>query len=173
MDTTALITFAMALVVIAVFFGTMFGIQLAVAKGKNLQPVLQTADTVIDAAKAANDSVGKLLIPEPAESIIDKVLTVAQSGVHEAEQLYQSGQLPPDLRKEQAVQSALNLLKLEGREITPEIEAALRGAVEDAVYIMKSTSPGSSGTQPVQVPYTPQDPSPQVPDAPAQDAPAV
>lgn len=136
MDTTTLITFGIGILVIAVFFGAMLGIQFYMAKGKNPGKVIDTADAIIDTAKAANDSVGKLLIPAPAEAIIDKVLTVAQSGVHEAEQLYQSGQLPPDLRKEQAVQSALNLLKLEGREITPEIEAAIRGAAEDAVFVM-------------------------------------
>lgn len=171
MDTQVLISLVIGVIAIAAFFGTMFGIQRMVAKGGNPQKVLGAADTVVDGVKALNDSVGKLLIPAPAENIIDRVLQVAQSGVHQAQQLYNSGNLPPDLRKDQAVNYALNLLKLEGREITPELEAALRGAVEDAVYIMKFASPGSSGTQDsVQV----TEPSPKVPpDTPAQDAPAV
>ena len=60
----------------------------------------------MDTAVEANTTI-KTFIPAPVESIIDMVLKVTQAGVHSAQQIYNSGQLPPDLRKEQATQYAV------------------------------------------------------------------
>ena len=78
----------------------------------------------------------KTFIPAPVEGIIDTVLKVT-AGVHSAQQLYNSGQLPPDLRKEKAMEYAVNMIKLTGREVTLDLEQTIRDTAEAAVYIMK------------------------------------
>ena len=99
--TTQTITLLIAILSLACFFGTMYGIQALVKQGKDPGKQLQIADTIVDTAEAANTAI-KSYIPAPVENIIDMVLKVTQAGVHSAQQLYNSGQLPPDLRKEQA-----------------------------------------------------------------------
>ena len=56
--------------------------------------------------------------------------------------LYIRGQLPPDQRKEQATQYAVYMIKLTGREVTPELEQTIRNTAEAAVYVMKQKDPG-------------------------------
>lgn len=154
MEIQTLISFGIGLVAIAAFFGAMLGVQRLAVNGKDPGNAIKTAGVLVDGVKALNDSVGKLVLPGAAENIIDRILQVAQSGVHQAEQLYNSGNLPPDLRKDQAVNYALNLLQLEGRKITPELEAALRGAVEDAVFLMKQMQPPKTSVNEAQTAQT-------------------
>lgn len=113
------------------------GTWLLTKSGKNTSAILNTADTVVDGLKTANDTLGKLL-PSPVEVIIDKVLQTAQAGVHAAQQLYDSSQLSEDERKQKAFETAMNLLKLEGYVPTPELEAAVRDAIETGVFVMKN-----------------------------------
>jgi len=134
------ITLLIALLCLACFFGTMYGIQALVKQGKDPGKQLQVADSIVDTAEAANTAI-KSYIPAPVESIIDMILKVTQSGVHSAQQLYNSGQLPLDLRKEQATEYAVNMIKLTGREVTPELEQAIRGTAEAGVYVMKLKDP--------------------------------
>ena len=130
------ITLLIAILSLVCFFGTMYGIQVLVKQGKDPGKQLQVADSIMDTAIAANTTI-KTFIPAPVESIIDTVLKVTQAGVHSAQQLYNSGQLPPDLRKEQATEYAVNMIKLTGREVTPELEHVIRGTAEAAVFVMK------------------------------------
>lgn len=122
------------------FFGTMYGVQTLVKQGKDPSKQLQVADAIVDTAVTANVAV-KPLIPAPVENIIDTILKVTQTGVHSAQQLYSSGQLPPDLRKEQATGYAVNMIKLTGHEVTPELEQTIRDTAEAAVYVMKRNEP--------------------------------
>lgn len=135
---TQTITVLIGILSLICFFGTMFGIQVLVKQGKDPGKEIQVADAVVDTAEKAN-TVLKTFIPTPIENIIDMVLKVTQAGVHSAQQLYNSGQLPPDLRKEQATQYALNMIKLSGRELTPELEQSIQDTAEAAVYIMKQS----------------------------------
>lgn len=130
------ITLLIAILSLVCFFGTMYGIQVLVKQGKDPGKQLQVADSIVDGVMAANTTI-KTFIPAPIESIIDIVLKVTQAGVHSAQQLYNSGQLPPDLRKEQATQYAVDMIKLTGREVTPELEQVIRDTAEAAVYVMK------------------------------------
>jgi len=134
------ITLLIALLCLACFFGTMFGIQALVKQGKDPGKQLQMVDSIVDTVEAANTAI-KPYIPGPVENIIDMVLKVTQAGVHSAQQLYNSGQLPPDLRKEQATEYAVNMIKLTGREVTPELEQTIRNTAEAAVYVMKLKDP--------------------------------
>lgn len=117
MDLQTLITFGIGIVALACFFGTMVGVQRLLTKGKDPGKALQTAEDI--------------------EGIIDTVLKATQAGVHSAEQLYQCNQLPPDLRKDKASEYAINMIKLTGREVTPELEQSIRDTAEGAVFIMK------------------------------------
>ena len=131
------ITLLIAILALMCFFGMMYGIQVLVKQGKDPGKQLQVADSIVDTAVSANE-VAKSFIPAPVEGIIDTVLKVTQTGVHSAQQLYNSGQLPPDLRKEQATQYALDMIKLTGREVTPELEQVIRDTAEAGVYVMKT-----------------------------------
>lgn len=131
-----MITLLIAALSLAGFFGTMYGIQALVKQGKDPGKQLQVADAVADTAESVH-TVLEPIIPDPIDNIIDTVLKVTQTGVHSAQQLYNSGQLPPDLRKEQAAEYALDMIKLTGREVTPELEKVIRGTAEAAVYVMK------------------------------------
>ena len=136
MDLQTLITIGIGIIALACFFGTMMGVQRVVGKFKDPRKALETADDIVDTVSLANDTL-QPLIPSPVESIIDTVLKVTQAGVHSVEQLYQRNQLPPDLRKDKAVEYAINMIKLSGREVTPELEQSIRDTAEGAVFIMK------------------------------------
>ena len=136
MDQQTLITFGIGIVALACFLGTMFGVQRFIAKSKDQGKALMTANDIVDTAMLANDTL-KPIIPSPVEGIIDIVLKATQAGVHSAEQLYQCNQLPPDLRKDKASEYAINMIKLTGREVTPELEQSIRDAAEGAVFIMR------------------------------------
>jgi len=132
-----LIMFLIAILILVIGAGAGWGITNLTQKGKDPKSLLGTADTVIDGVKSANDTFGKL-IPAPIEFIIDKVLQTAQAGVHAAQQLCDSDQLTEDQRKQKAFDSAINLLKLEGYQPTPELEAAVKDAIETGVFVMKN-----------------------------------
>ncbi|MDQ7094293.1 hypothetical protein REC12_11900 [Desulfosporosinus sp. PR] len=116
------------------------GINYLTQKGKNPQAMLNTANTVISGVETANGVIGELL-PGPVESIVDKILKTAQAGVHAAQQLCDSNQLTEDQRKQKAFDSAMNLLKLEGYTPTPELETAVKDAIETGVFVLKSINP--------------------------------
>lgn len=147
--TTQTIALLISTLSLACFFGTMYGIQVLVKQGKDPGKQLQAADSVVDTAVEANSAV-KSFIPAPVEGIIDTVLKVTQAGVHSAQQLYNSGQLPPDLRKEQATEYAVNMIKLTGHEVTHELEQVIRGTAEAAVFVMKQTEQKIDTVVPVQ-----------------------
>lgn len=113
------------------------GTWLLTRKSKDPKALLATADTVIDEVKAANDTFGKYL-PAPVESIVDVVIKVAQAGVHAAQQMCNSDQLPQDERNQKAFDAAMNLLKVGGYEPTPELEAAVKDMIETGVFVMKN-----------------------------------
>ena len=130
------VTLLIAILSLVCFFGTMYGIQVLVKQGKAPGKQLQVADAIVDTVASAHTAL-ETFIPDPVDNIIDTVLKITQVGVHSAQQLYNSGQLPPDLRKDQATDYAVNMIKLTGREITPELEQTIRNTAEAAVFVMK------------------------------------
>ena len=142
------ITLLIAILSLACFLGTMFGIQVLVKQGRDPGKQLQVADAIVDTVASAHTAL-ETFIPDPIDNIIDMVLKVTQAGVHSAQQLYNSGQLPPDLRKEQATQYAVDMIKLTGREVTPELEHVIRGTAEAAVYVMKQKDQKADPVAPV------------------------
>ncbi len=130
------VTLLIAMLSLVCFFGTMYRTQTLVKQGRDPAKQLQLADAIVDTAESVH-TVLEPIIPDPIDNIIDTILKVTQAGVHSAQQLYNSGQLPPDLRKEQAIQYAVDIIKLTGREVTPELEQTIRNNVEAAVFVMK------------------------------------
>ncbi|AFQ46251.1 hypothetical protein [Desulfosporosinus meridiei] len=118
------------------FFGTMYGIQTLVKQGRDTGKQLQVAGAVVDTVESVH-AVLEPIIPDPVDNVIDTILKVTQTGVHSAQQLYNSGQLPPELRKDQATEYAMNMIKLTGREITPDLKQVIRSTAEAAVFVMK------------------------------------
>jgi len=130
------ITLLIAILSLVCFFGTMYGIQVLVKQGKDPGKQLQVADAIVNTVASAHTAL-ETFIPDPVDNIIDTVLKVTQAGVPSAQQLYNSGQLPPDLRKDKASEYALNMVKLAGREVTPDLEQVIRDTAEAAVFVMK------------------------------------
>ncbi|MCO1599744.1 hypothetical protein [Desulfosporosinus nitroreducens] len=137
------VTILIGVLSLVCFFGTMYGVQALVKQGKDPGKRLQVADAIVDTAESIH-TVLDPLIPDPVDNIIDTVLKITQTGVHSAQQLYNSGQLPPDLRKEQATQYAVDVIKLTGHEVTPELEQIIRNSAEAAVFVMKQNNIGST-----------------------------
>lgn len=131
-----MITLLIGIIALVCFFGTMLGVQMLIKKGRDPGKQLEAAGTIVGTASSVHTALERF-IPDPIDNIIDMVLKVTQAGVHSAQQLYNSGQLPPDLRKEQATEYALNMIKLTGREITPDLEQVIRSTAEAAVFVMK------------------------------------
>ncbi|KLU64000.1 hypothetical protein DEAC_c39940 [Desulfosporosinus acididurans] len=117
------------------------GINFLVQKGKDPKVILSTADTVLGEAKALNDDIGKVVLPAPLETIIDKVIQVSQAGVHSAEQRCNSDQITKDQKNQNAYDAAMNMLKIAGYEPTPEIQKAVKDMIETGVFDMNSSSP--------------------------------
>ena len=78
---------------------------------------------------------------------MDKVLTAANVGVGQAEQLYNIGQLEPGERKDAARQYVTQAVALMGVEVTPEVTKLIDGAIEAEVLNLrhKPDSPVSIG----------------------------
>ena len=73
-------------------------------------------------------------LPETKETAaVDRILTAAQVGVGNAEQLYKIGELPPEKRKEAARQYINDTLTLAGVTVTPEVSRLVDGAIEAEV----------------------------------------
>ena len=143
------ITLLIAILSLVCFFGTMYGIQVLIKQGKDPGKQLQVADAIVDTVSSAHTAL-ETFIPDPIDNIIDTILKVTQAGVHSAQQLYNSGQLPPDLRKDQATDYAVNMIKLTGREVTPELEQTIRNTAEAAVFVMKQNEQKPDLVLPIQ-----------------------
>ncbi|MDQ7092114.1 hypothetical protein REC12_00735 [Desulfosporosinus sp. PR] len=122
------------------------GINYLAQKGKDPKTILNTADNVLGQAKTLNDDIGKVFLPAPVESIIDKVIQVAQAGVHAAEQRCNSDQITKDQRNQNAYDAAMNMLKIAGYEPTAEIQQATKDMIETGVFTLNSTAPATENT---------------------------
>lgn len=160
------ITLLIAILALVCFFGTMYGIQVLIKQGKDPGKQLQVADAIVDTVSSAHTAL-ETFIPDPIDNIIDMVLKVTQTGVHSAQQLYNSGQLPPDLRKEQAAEYAINMIKITGREVTPELEQVIRDTAEAAVFVMKQKEQKADTVVPMQ------DQPPTIPQAGIDQPPVI
>ena len=137
MDMQALISLGIGIFGLGAFLGIFFGIsKLAGTEGNTGNHYVETAESVLDGIKDINNTLGKVLLPSGTQNMIDKIIQTTQLGVQKAEQLYKSGQLPPDLRKEEALAFSKDLLTLNGFDVTPALEQAIGGVAEALVYAL-------------------------------------
>lgn len=112
-------------------------LQIAAKKGWRIAGTLQTAEKVTDIA----DIILKALAPFfPATftSITEKIIGYAKTSVAAAEQLFKTGNLQGDERKQYAINFVTDALKQEKCEVTPELQKLIETAVEASVSFMKS-----------------------------------
>jgi hypothetical protein len=113
------------------------------SRGINLSPVLQTVEGALTVADDVTSDA----------SLIGKIIHFAHIAVSAVEQMYQSGQLDGDKRKETAVQFVENLLSASGLDpdALGKLYTVIDITIEAAVSLLK----------PTQHPAPPTDPAPQ------------
>ena len=92
----------------------------------------RTASAVATVTKAL-DTIKPFIKDTVDTNILDKIIAAAHTGVGNAEQLYNIGQLEPGERLAASQEYALSALKLAGIEETPEVKRVLEGATQAAV----------------------------------------
>ena len=78
-------------------------------------------------------------ISQNVKNTLDLITNYAKEAVQYAEQLYKSGQLSEDLRKEKATEYIKEILKVSNIEITEEIEKIIDATIESAVLLLPKT----------------------------------
>jgi len=121
--------------IVLVFVGIVIAIILPYLKKRGVD-----VSMIIDQTKKSLDTVNKTLdlikpFTEDSEIVdaFDKILTAANVGVGQAEQLYNIGQLEPGERKDAARQYVTQAVALMGVAVTPEVEKLIDGAIEAEV----------------------------------------
>lgn len=99
----------------------------------------QLFDSTNNILEAINIIIQNIAIPEDKRMILNLITTYATQAVQYAEQLYISGQLEEDLRKEKAVEYVKQILTLSEIEITDEIEQIIDATIESAVLLLPKT----------------------------------
>ena len=102
-------------------------------KGVNMQKIFDQANNALAVASNTFETLRPFLADLPGVSVFDDVMAAAHVGVGNAEQLYHIGELDPAKRKEAARQYVIDVAKLTGIEITPEVERLIDGAIEAEV----------------------------------------
>ena len=99
-------------------------------KGVDVDNVLESAKTVLSTANATMETLRPFLPAGAGADTFDKIMSAAQVGVANAEQLCHIGKLPADKRKEAARQYINEAVKMMGIDMTPEVGKLIDGAIE-------------------------------------------
>ena len=91
--------------------------------------ILKALDTIVD----------NISIPTNTKTTLDMIIDYSTQAVQYAEQLYKSGQLDKDARKEEAVKYIEDILKLSNIEITDDIEKLINATIESSVLLLPKT----------------------------------
>lgn len=90
--------------------------------------------------KGTNETIRKVekVIPlSPALFVTDKIIEWAQVAVNFADQIYNSGKIEKEQRKDEALCFLRNAVISSGMEITPEIKEIIDGSIEACVRLQK------------------------------------
>lgn len=98
--------------------------------------VFNSTNNILNALQTIIDNIA---IPENTKTILELITTYAKEAVQYAEQLYKSGQLSEDLRKQKAIEYVKEILKLSNIEITEDIEKIIDATIESAVLLLPKT----------------------------------
>jgi hypothetical protein len=112
-------------------------LQVAAKRGWKISGTLQTAEKVTDIADIILKAFAPLF-PATLTSITEKIIGYAKTSVAAAEQLYKTGNLQGDERKQYATRFIIDALKQEKCEVTPELQKLIETAVEASVSFMKN-----------------------------------
>ncbi|MDP4144173.1 MAG: hypothetical protein Q8936_06755 [Bacillota bacterium] len=109
------------------------------AKGVKSVTVVKEAETV---ASNLDNAAGviKELVPNSYAAILAYIekYKLFEKAINFAEQLFVSGRLPADQRKEKATDYVTNALKLIGTDITDNLQSYIDGGIEDIIYASKA-----------------------------------
>ena len=95
--------------------------------------------SINDSLNALQTIFDNIPISQNVKNTLDLITNYAKEAVQYAEQLYKSGQLSEDLRKEKAVEYIKEILKISNIEITEEIEKIIDATIESAVLLLPKT----------------------------------
>ena len=95
--------------------------------------------SINDSLNASQTIFDNIPISQNVKNTLDLITNYAKEAVQYAEQLYKSGQLSEDLRKEKAVEYIKEILKISNIEITEEIEKIIDATIESAVLLLPKT----------------------------------
>ena len=96
-------------------------------------------DSINNSLNALQTIFDNVPISQNVKNTLDLITNYAKEAVQYAEQLYKSGQLSEDLRKEKAVEYIKEILKVSNIEITEEIEKIIDATIESAVLLLPKT----------------------------------
>ena len=102
-------------------------------RGVDMQKIIDQANNALAVANNTFETIRPFLQDAPGVGVFDDIMAAARVGVGNAEQLYHIGQLEPAQRKDAARQYVLQVAKLTGIEVTPEVEKLIDGAIEAEV----------------------------------------
>ena len=95
--------------------------------------------SINDSLNALQTIFDNIPISQNVKNTLDLITNYAKEAVQYAEQLYKSGKLSEDLRKEKAVEYIKEILKVSNIEITEEIEKIIDATIESAVLLLPKT----------------------------------
>ena len=96
-------------------------------------------DSINNSLNALQTIFDNIPISQNVKNTLDLITNYAKEAVQYAEQLYKSGQLSEDLRKEKATEYIKEILKVSNIEITEEIEKIIDATIESAVLLLPKT----------------------------------
>jgi hypothetical protein len=91
-------------------------------RGIPISSLISSANHVLIGTDQAIHSAEIVLPPIPALFVVDKIIEWAQVAVNFADQIYNSGKIDKDQRKDEALCFLRNAIISSGMEITPEIQ---------------------------------------------------
>jgi hypothetical protein len=103
----------------------------------NFTKIFESSNNILEALKTI---IANIEIPADKKAILDLITDYATQAVQYAEQLYKSGQLEKDERKQAATDYVIQILELSDVEVTDEILAIISATIESAVLLLPKTS---------------------------------
>jgi len=102
----------------------------------NFDRLFTSINNIIDSLGTIVNNLG---IPTEIKQTIDMIMEYSTKAVEYAEQLYKSGQLDKDKRKEKAVEYVNEILSLSNIIVTDEINKIIVATIEAAVLLLPKT----------------------------------
>lgn len=132
-----IITILSILVVALLFVAVPLVLKFLKVKSVDVDLVLSTSESLMN---IVNQIIGSLNIQTETKNTLLLISQGATMGVKYAEQLYKSGQLPKEDRKQAAINFVKDALADQNVEMTAEREILIASVVESAVFLLPKTN---------------------------------